>query len=65
MMRNNAAAVAETVRAARLHPKDREVGGRSRVKLLISAYACAPNRGSDYAVGWNWATEAHRLGHEI
>jgi hypothetical protein len=35
------------------------------MKLLISAYACAPNRGSDYAVGWNWATEAHRLGHEI
>jgi glycosyltransferase involved in cell wall biosynthesis len=35
------------------------------VKLLISAYACAPNRGSDYAVGWNWATEAHRLGNEV
>ena len=35
------------------------------MKLLISAYACAPNRGSDYAVGWNWATEAHRLGHEV
>lgn len=35
------------------------------MKLLISAYACAPNRGSDHAVGWNWATEAHRLGHEI
>jgi glycosyltransferase involved in cell wall biosynthesis len=35
------------------------------MKLLISAYACAPNRGSDHAVGWNWATEAHKLGHEI
>jgi len=35
------------------------------MKLLISAYACAPNRGSDHAVGWNWTTEAHRLGHEI
>jgi glycosyltransferase involved in cell wall biosynthesis len=35
------------------------------MKLLISAYACAPNLGSDHAVGWNWATEAHRLGHEI
>jgi glycosyltransferase involved in cell wall biosynthesis len=35
------------------------------MKLLISAYACAPNRGSDHAVGWNWATEAHRLGHEV
>ena len=35
------------------------------MKLLMSIYACAPNRGSDHAVGWNWATEAHRLGHEI
>jgi glycosyltransferase involved in cell wall biosynthesis len=35
------------------------------MKLLISAYACAPNIGSDHAVGWNWTTEAHRLGHEI
>jgi glycosyltransferase involved in cell wall biosynthesis len=35
------------------------------MKLLISAYACAPSLGSDHAVGWNWATEAHRLGHEI
>jgi glycosyltransferase involved in cell wall biosynthesis len=35
------------------------------MKLLLSAYACAPNMGSDHAVGWNWTTEAHRLGHEI
>jgi glycosyltransferase involved in cell wall biosynthesis len=35
------------------------------MKLLISAYACAPNFGSDHAVGWNWSTEAHRLGHEV
>jgi glycosyltransferase involved in cell wall biosynthesis len=35
------------------------------MRLLLSAYACAPNLGSDHAVGWNWVTEAHRLGHEI
>jgi glycosyltransferase involved in cell wall biosynthesis len=35
------------------------------MKLLISAYGCEPNRGSEYAVGWNWTTEAHRLGHEV
>lgn len=35
------------------------------MKLLISAYACAPNLGSDHAVGWNWTTEASRLGHEV
>jgi len=32
------------------------------MKLLISTYACLPNRGSDHGVGWNWTTEAHRLG---
>lgn len=27
----------------------------SRVKILLSAYACEPNRGSEPGVGWNWA----------
>lgn len=36
-----------------------------KFKLLISAYACAPNHGSEHAVGWNWITEAHRQGHEV
>lgn len=35
------------------------------MKLLISAYACAPNHGSEHAVGWNWITEAKRQGHEV
>jgi glycosyltransferase involved in cell wall biosynthesis len=35
------------------------------MKLLVSAYACAPDRGSEHAVGWAWATEAHRLGHQV
>jgi glycosyltransferase involved in cell wall biosynthesis len=38
------------------------------MKLLISAFACAPeapNRGSEEATGWNWTTEAHRLGHQV
>ena len=35
------------------------------MKLLMSAYACAPNHGSEYATGWNWTTGAHQLGHEI
>jgi glycosyltransferase involved in cell wall biosynthesis len=35
------------------------------MKLLISTYACAPNQGSENAVGWNWVTEAHRLGHRV
>jgi glycosyltransferase involved in cell wall biosynthesis len=35
------------------------------MRLLISAYACAPNHGSEHAAGWNWPTEAHRQGHEV
>ncbi len=35
------------------------------MRLLISAYACAPDLGSEHAVGWNWATEAHRQGHQV
>jgi hypothetical protein len=35
------------------------------MKLLISAYACAPNRGSEHGIGWNWTTEANRLGHKV
>src|SRR5271156_3067619 len=34
------------------------------MKLLISAYACAPNRGSEHSCGWNWASEVARLGYE-
>jgi glycosyltransferase involved in cell wall biosynthesis len=35
------------------------------MKLLLSAYSCAPNRGSEPGVGWNWAIEIARLGHEV
>jgi glycosyltransferase involved in cell wall biosynthesis len=35
------------------------------MKLLISVYACAPHRGSEHAVGWNWSTEACRQGHQV
>ena len=34
------------------------------MKLLISAYACAPNRGSEHSCGWNWTSEVARLGYE-
>jgi glycosyltransferase involved in cell wall biosynthesis len=33
-----------------------DAGGR-RPRLLVSAYACAPGRGSEHGVGWNWARE--------
>jgi glycosyltransferase involved in cell wall biosynthesis len=35
------------------------------MKILLSAYACEPNKGSEPGVGWNWAIEIARLGHEV
>ena len=34
------------------------------MKLLISAYACAPNRGSENACGWNFTSEVARLRYD-
>ena len=35
------------------------------MKILQSAYACDPNRGSEFGNGWNWAYHNVLLGHEI
>lgn len=35
------------------------------LKLLLSAYACEPGKGSEPGTGWRWALEAARLGHEV
>jgi len=35
------------------------------MRLLLSAYACEPGRGSEPGVGWNWALELARLGHDV
>jgi glycosyltransferase involved in cell wall biosynthesis len=34
------------------------------MKILLSAYACEPNRGSEPAVGWNIAIQASRI-HDV
>ena len=34
------------------------------MKVLMSAYACEPGKGSEPAVGWNWALQAARR-HEV
>ena len=34
-------------------------------RILLSAYACEPDRGSEPGVGWTWATELARIGHEV
>jgi glycosyltransferase involved in cell wall biosynthesis len=35
------------------------------MKILLSAHACEPDRGSEYGIGWNWALELARHGHEV
>jgi glycosyltransferase involved in cell wall biosynthesis len=35
------------------------------MRVLVSAYACEPEKGSEPGVGWHWTTELARLGHEV
>ena len=35
------------------------------MKLLLSAYACEPNKGSEPGVGWNWAQALLRRGYDV
>src|SRR5262249_7141407 len=33
--------------------------------VLLSAFACEPNRGSELGVGWNWALSLAQTGHQV
>jgi len=35
------------------------------LKILLSAFACEPNRGSEMGVGWNWALSLADAGHQV
>lgn len=35
------------------------------MKLLLSAYSCLPDEGSEPAVGWNWAQALATNGHDV
>jgi len=35
------------------------------MKILLSAFGCEPNRGSDTEVGWQWAVNLAREGHKV
>lgn len=35
------------------------------MKVLLSAYACEPAKGSEPGVGWRWAIEIARRGHNV
>lgn len=35
------------------------------LRVLLSAYACEPHKGSEPGVGWEWATRLARAGHQV
>ena len=35
------------------------------MRILLSAYACEPGRGSEPGVGWGWVTELANMGHRL
>jgi glycosyltransferase involved in cell wall biosynthesis len=38
---------------------------RTGLRILLSAYACEPHKGSEPGVGWHWAMALARAGHEV
>jgi glycosyltransferase involved in cell wall biosynthesis len=35
------------------------------LKILLSAFACEPNKGSESGVGWSWALSLAQAGHQV
>ena len=35
------------------------------LRILMSAYACEPHRGSEPGIGWHWATRLAQTGHHV
>jgi glycosyltransferase involved in cell wall biosynthesis len=40
-------------------------GARRRLQVLVSAYACEPEKGSEPGVGWRWALNLAAAGHAV
>lgn len=38
---------------------------KRRLRILLSAYACEPDKGSEPGIGWRWALGLARAGHEV
>lgn len=38
---------------------------RQPMRVLMSAYACEPDKGSEPGIGWHWAVALARAGHEV
>lgn len=46
------------------HCAERAHGSR-RLRILLSAYACEPGKGSEPGIGWQWPGALARAGHEV
>ena len=43
-----------------------EIAGAARpLRILLSAYACEPHKGSEPGIGWHWARALARAGHDV
>ncbi len=38
---------------------------KKKLKVLLSAYACEPGKGSEPGVGWNWVKEISKIAKEV
>lgn len=45
--------------------RDGVIDARPRLRILLSAYACEPDKGSEPGIGWHWAGALARAGHEV
>jgi glycosyltransferase involved in cell wall biosynthesis len=46
-------------------PARAATGAHPSLRVLLSAYACEPRRGSEPGVGWHWAIGLAQAGHEV
>ncbi|MDA8110378.1 MAG: glycosyltransferase family 4 protein [Betaproteobacteria bacterium] len=44
---------------------DGELNRGRALRVLLSAYACEPHKGSEPGIGWSWATALARAGHDV
>lgn len=43
----------------------RDAAPERKLTILLSAYACEPERGSEPGIGWQWAVNLSELGHSV
>jgi glycosyltransferase involved in cell wall biosynthesis len=64
-MRHDAILLFMTIFADGEDGSDRPAFLNLNMKILLSAYACEPNKGSEPAVGWNWTRSLIDQGHAV